>query len=103
MNFLDKTPNDNQLSYGSQLDFPSLNLHPYRVTDTLNMKIYEFWRGNPKGDKPKELAMIVLNKDRTHFTLQYYPLDSKDLQVVKDLPLSKLREAAENLKGAGFI
>jgi hypothetical protein len=87
----------------SQLGFREVKLSPYRITETLLGTVYEFWRGNPKGDGPKEMAMIVFNRNKTVFTLQYYPLDSKDLQIVQNLPISKLHEAAENLKSAGFI
>jgi hypothetical protein len=92
------------ISADSTLAFRDVKLSPYRITTTpFGKTIYEFWRGDPKGDGPKEAAMIVFNKGRTLFTLHYYPLNSKELQIVEDLPISKLPEAAENLKSAGFI
>ena len=91
--------------FSSELGFRDVKLNPYRILDNVlpNKIIYEFWRGDPKGDGKKEMSMIIFDKNMKKFTLQYYPLDSKDIQVVKDLPIERLREAAENLKSAGFI
>lgn len=91
------------ISSDSTLGLRDVKLSPYRINYNQNNIIYEFWRGNPKGDGKKEMAMIVFNLEKTKFNLHYYPLDSTDLQIVKDLPISKLCEAAENLKSAGFI
>jgi len=97
------TPPFSLTETSSQLGFREVKLSPYRITDTGFNTIYEFWRGDPKGDGAKEMAMIVFNRDKSSFTLQYYPLNSQDLQIVKDLPISKLHEAAENLKSAGLV
>jgi len=84
-------------------------LTPYRVQYTLVGTIYEFWRVNSKNRNDihnesvtKELAMIVINKGKTHFRLQYYPKDSSELQIMDNIPIKDLHIAVNDLIGAGF-
>ena len=85
--------------------FSHLKLIPYRVTNSAPwFTIWEFWKGDPKRDNPKELAMIVVKgvvRDAKVFTLQYYPL-GEAAQIVEDLSFDKLPEAISLLAQAGF-
>ena len=85
--------------------FSHLKLVPYRVTNQEPyLTMYEFWRGDPKKDGPKECAMIVIKgrlASAKSFTLHYYPL-GETAQIVEDLTIDKIGMAVENLIGAGF-
>ena len=85
--------------------FSHLKLVPYRVTNQEPyLTMFEFWRGNPKKDGPKECAMIVIKgrlASAKSFTLHYYPL-GETAQIVEDLNMDKIGMAVENLIGAGF-
>ena len=82
---------------------------PYRVLSIMDSYIYEFWRVGSKNRydihnsaTPKEMAMIILKKSGASFRVQYYPRDSKDLQVTEELPIGELGRAVSDLKAAGF-
>ncbi len=51
---------------------------------------------------PRNCAMITLMPDRKTFMLGYYPNEDSDRQVVDNLPIDRLADAANDLIGAGF-
>jgi len=105
--YIGNAPNSWESTPNNQLAIKKLI--PYRVQYTLVGDIYEFWRVGSKfrsnihnSEVKKELAMIVINKDKTKFNLQYYPLNSNDLQIKSDIPIKDLHIAINDLFGAGF-
>lgn len=86
-----------------------------RGGDCAGDTIHEFWRvsqddqivdgiKNTPRTKGigKELAMIVIKANKESFRVQYYPLDQTQMQVTKELPISDLHIAIEELSQAGF-
>ncbi len=94
--------------------FQQIRLSPSRVMEIhlTGQTVYEFAKVKPGTgvwDKAsdtyiepiKELAMIIVEKGRKTFRVQYYSL-LDGTQIVGDLTLDKLAETVQNLKDAGF-
>lgn len=84
-------------------------LVPEKIIRVYDKTIYTFLRsggktlGQLKMDRslPREAAMMIFPRGRETFTLSYYPLEG-DAQFVKELPMSDLRKAVDDLVQAGF-
>jgi hypothetical protein len=84
-------------------------LKAYRVHDLPDRTVYEFWKigGAAKSmydlrdrTNPRQCATITRYRNDT-FILAFYPDDGNN-QVTKQLPLSQLGVAVDDLKAAGF-
>ena len=99
------SPNNSQLETITPKNylavFTQIKLTPYRKLSLPDCLIMEFWRGNPTKKGPKELALLTFNRDKTAFKLSYYPLNG-EIQVIRELNISELRQAANDLIEAGF-
>lgn len=82
------------------LDSSSLlaQLIPDKIIDSLDNRIYWFKRGPKKGT---DFAMLIITRGKNTFRLQYYPKEGEP-QFAKDLEMSQLAAAIEDLIGAGF-
>ncbi len=90
--------------------FSQAKITPARTIDliTTGEIIYEFWKANDdtKGNSwgrttKRDIALITVSRDKQRFKVSFYS-KSDGTQVIQDLEISKLREAVNELKAAGF-
>ncbi len=89
--------------------FTQAKITPFRVIDLFQSgeTIYEFIKITDKEAKylsrttKRDMALITVSRDKQRFKVSFYS-EKDGTQIVQDLEISKLREAVNELKAAGF-